>query len=189
MLLQVGHTLDELSLIGARSSDTVHQLVVNPIVAMVFITGFLIFFILVILPRLIDDTLGIGSGLAIFIIGLSISSLPLVINALGMPVPFITKASPSKIPENLKLDNLESTSLTISWETAEAVLSAIRFGTSPQLLEQAAFSRDPLEKSTKHTITITKLQPDTSYFLELISGGERYNYQGQPIEIHTPPIQ
>jgi hypothetical protein len=185
MLLEIGQTINELSLVGAQSVETVHQFAINPWVAALMMVGFLFFFLLVILPRLVDNTLGIGPGLAIFVLGVMISSLPLVINALGLQVPLDIKAGPSKTPRQLHITQLQSTSFTLSWQTEEAVLSALRFGSSKDLLDQAAFNQDPLKKTTQHLVAATDLRPGTTYYIEVISGGQRYNYQGQPIEILT----
>jgi hypothetical protein len=188
MSLELSQVVVGLNTVGTQTESTAKHLAINPWVAIFMMVIFLLFFLLVILPRALNDILGIGSSLAILVAGIAISSLPLALNALQIPISTVTKADPGKLPRQVQLTNLQPASFTFNWETNEAVLSAIRYGTDPQLLDQAAFNIEPLEKTTQHQVVVIGLEPDTTYFVEIISGGFRYQLENQPLEIHTPAV-
>ena len=101
-----------------------------------------------------------------------------------------TQAQPSIIPQEVKITNLTSSSLTVSWVTAEKAQGFIVFG-EEKALEQTAFDeRDKegnFEKYLTHHIQIKNLKPDLTYYFKIISQGKNFDQNGFPYEARTAP--
>ena len=77
-----------------------------------------------------------------------------------------------------QISNQSDNSITISWVTDTAVEASIEYGDTVALGNTAYDVRGQAASSTTHYITITDLNPDTVYYFDLISGGERDDNNG-----------
>lgn len=105
-------------------------------------------------------------------------------------VPFISRASTSDTPQNIRISNIFPTSFTISYTTPEAVLGSITYGLTEKM--ENTVSDDPEENNpilpkTLHMITVKNLNPQTQYFFSIISGETTYLDNGKPFAITTAP--
>lgn len=106
-------------------------------------------------------------GLGIIIAGIS-SGVFLVIRDQG----FFTKASPSLVPQNITITNIEDTQVTISWQTSSETVSFITFGINNPQEQTVLDDRDTQtpNKRSLHYVTIKNLLPDSPYLFKIISG-------------------
>ena len=74
--------------------------------------------------------------------------------------------------------NQSDNSITISWVTDTAVEASIEYGDTVALGNTAYDVRGQATSSTTHYINIPGLNPDTMYYFDLISGGERDDNSG-----------
>lgn len=102
-----------------------------------------------------------------------------------------TGAQPSIIPQEMKITNLATNGLTISWVTGEKTTGFIAFGEEELLRETAHDERDQEEKLDKyftHHISLKNLKPDTTYYFKIISEGKTFDQAGFPYEVRTAPV-
>ncbi len=106
------------------------------------------------------------------------------------PTLFI-KASPSLMPNQLKVTNITDTSLAISWVTEQATSGFIKYGTDNNLTFTATDDRDQLSGKTgeffTHHVTLKNLKPTTNYLFKIGSGNKLFDNNGQPYQITTAP--
>jgi hypothetical protein len=102
---------------------------------------------------------------------------------------FFKKDQP--VPQNINLSNLTPTSISISFDTPQAVETQIIYSTDKNLLsnpQEAADDRD--SRSTGrlfHFSTLQNLVPNTQYFFKLKVSGN--SYPDQPLSFSTPKDQ
>lgn len=106
--------------------------------------------------------------------------------------PLIGRASPTNVPQNIRVSNITSTSATISYITTQEVQGVVSYGETPTLGQTATDDRaqnDPSQPFTVHHITLKNLKPDTTYYYSITSGSETFLNNSVPFEIKTgPPI-
>lgn len=85
---------------------------------------------------------------------------------------FLSQASPNLAPQNVTLTNIDEQSLTISWQTSEALASFVTFGQGSPSEQTALDDRDAITPKPRliHYVTIKNLQPKTTYLLKIVSG-------------------
>lgn len=92
-----------------------------------------------------------------------------------------SKAAVSTQPKNINVVNLNSTSASIYWQTDEATTGFIQAGIISQ---NKIVYRDDRDISSPqphklHFVSLTNLQPNTSYSYQIYSGPETYPTSGQ----------
>lgn len=73
----------------------------------------------------------------------------------------------------------------ISWTTQEEVISLILYGTGPTSLDK---TQTELSSAKTHRITLTNLDPDTTYYYKIQVGQEIFDESGQPWTFSTPEM-
>ena len=101
---------------------------------------------------------------------------------------FFLKASPTLTPNQIKITNINDTSLTVSWITDDKTSGFVKYGTdSTSLNLTAADDRDQLSNKTgnfnNHHITLKNLKPSAAYFFKIGSGGKIFDSDGQPYQV------
>lgn len=105
---------------------------------------------------------------------------------------FITKASPTNIPKNVKITNVTDSSFTVSYTTDDQVIGSVNFGEDTKLGQVTRDDRD--QKSGEftlvklHNITIRNLKPKTNYFFTITSGENTFSNNDQPYQISTASL-
>jgi len=121
------------------------------------------------------------SSIFIGLVGLLVS-LVLVVKPVIFP-----QASANNQPQAVRLSNFSENSVTVSWVTDEAVLASVSYADNNQLQSpQVAFDdRGKSIFSKLHHITLKNLKPAATYYFQLTSGKQEFNYQGQPYSAST----
>lgn len=102
-----------------------------------------------------------------------------------------TQASPDQTPSDVKITNINDSSLTVSWITTQAVSGTINFGETPSLGSIIPDDRDQISGTTSqfptHYITLRYLKPGTQYYFKIISGNKTYDHDGEAYIVTTAP--
>lgn len=91
-------------------------------------------------------------------------------------------ASGENSPKNVRITNLTATSLTISWTTDKSTVGYVKYGSSSPT--EVAHPTDE-SASFIHSITISNLNPQTSYSIIINNNGDDYNNNDLPWQATT----
>jgi len=141
---------------------------------------------ILILPRYLNKMLNIGPVLGVLAFIAMALALPYAIKVTLSPTNTPSRASSDIQPSNINVELTGPEEVVITWQTNVPVLGAIRYGTTADNLEMAAFALDPLEKKINHETPIANLQPNTTYYYHIISGDQKFGDNGQPLQFTTP---
>ncbi len=85
--------------------------------------------------------------------------------------------------------NITDTGFTILWISNKKEQGYINYGTSKtSLTNQGSDERDGITNKGSyyvHSISITRLQPETEYYFEIVSGDSKYNNSGKKYSLKT----
>ncbi|MBI4092434.1 MAG: fibronectin type III domain-containing protein [Candidatus Kerfeldbacteria bacterium] len=87
--------------------------------------------------------------------------------AVSTDLSFTTLATPMTVITNVQVAVLSSTSVIVTWTTNEPATSKVRYGPTTDYGSEAS----DLNLATSHSLTITGLEPNTTYHYEVISTG------------------
>lgn len=91
-------------------------------------------------------------------------------------------------PEDLTVTNLRNDRASVIWFTAAAETGQIRYDRDLTLDFAAADDRGGSAQVKAHHVTLTGLFPQTTYYYEIVSGGETYRNNGGPYSFTTGPL-
>jgi hypothetical protein len=104
---------------------------------------------------------------------------------------FFLKASPDTTPNQIRITNVNTTSLNISWITEKETGGFVRFGETESLDQTYVDDRDQESGQTgayqTHYVTIRNLKVGTNYFFKISSDGTTFDNSGKPYEVTTAP--
>lgn len=130
--------------------------------------------------------------LIVLIIGLILG-----IYLVAQKTELFSRAVISNAPSEVKISNISDNSFTASWITQRPAIGFVSFGPGESLGSTAVDDRDnsgPQARTTHH-VTVKNLEPATTYFFIINSGGEIYKNQGKfftqttaPTTADTPPL-
>lgn len=101
------------------------------------------------------------------------------------------QAQPSFVPREVKITNLSSGGVTISWMTAEKTQGFVNFGEEEPLEKNAFDERDEERKLNKyftHHVNVKNLKPASTYYFKIISKSKSFDQNGLPYEVRTAPL-
>lgn len=96
-------------------------------------------------------------------------------------------------PKNVRITNVADNKFTVSWTTTESTQGAVEWGEVGQKLNKMGVDdRDSAGSSGKyltHHVTVSELQPETSYAFRILSGEQktRFDNNGAPYSLTTGP--
>lgn len=124
-------------------------------------------------------------GLGFLVIGLALGVFFVTRNQLLI---FKTQAAPEAVPEKITVANLSANSVSIFWQTKEAVTGFIQAGTSNSLGLTFRDDRDTgvPKPHILHFVNLTNLQPDTTYYYKINSESNIYP-NNTPLTFKTAP--
>ncbi len=109
--------------------------------------------------------------------------------AVNHTVFFITQASPTYTPEEIRVTNLTDTSFTISYVTQDSVLGTLTYDTTPTGNKVALDDRDQQSGTPQpyltHHITVKNLSPDTTYYYSILSSNKTFLDKDKPFSVKT----
>lgn len=95
------------------------------------------------------------------------------------------EAEAETTPKNLKISQLSSNSFTVEWTTEAEFLGYIKYGPSP---EETNFIGQDIKGNSRfieHTIIISNLEPNTTYYYVVVSEQDTYQKNGETFEVTT----
>lgn len=116
-----------------------------------------------------------GGILAIVVVGV-------VVWQMGAIRTFFGEATGGAKPQGVRVANINANSATISWQTAEAVVGQVEYGTTPGSFLLRATETSP---TTNHNVTLSPLLPETIYYFRIRVEEEIYDDNGAPYSFTT----
>ncbi|MCX6704996.1 MAG: fibronectin type III domain-containing protein [Candidatus Woesebacteria bacterium] len=104
---------------------------------------------------------------------------------LRMSQVFRIGANATAVPKDVRTGNLSDTSATISWITESATSDFIGWGETQGSLNKVEKESDTDQKFFTHSITLTGLKADTTYFYKINSEGTNFDNNGVPWQFTT----
>ncbi|QLG69836.1 MAG: hypothetical protein CH104c_0605 [Candidatus Woesebacteria bacterium] len=98
---------------------------------------------------------------------------------------FLPSAKSQNIPKDVKISNITDSSFTITWLTQDKADGFVVWGKSKSLGQTT--NEETKAKGYTHSATITNLEPETTYYFKINSGGDLYDNDGSPWETKTAP--
>lgn len=95
-----------------------------------------------------------------------------------------TQASPKNEPEQVRLSEVTSQSATITWTTASPAYGFISYGETMSLGKTS----QEAEKVAEHSVTLSGLTPETTYYYKIGVGEDLFDDQGIPYSFTTPSL-
>ncbi len=111
-------------------------------------------------------SIGIGVVLGIIIVFLAFTMLQSV----------FTRAADVK-PQDVVVSEIAQNSAKVTWTTGQEVQSVIEYGTSPTALN---FFAPEGQKIKQHSVDLTLLSENTTYYLDVRVGDQKYDNGGIP---------
>lgn len=116
-----------------------------------------------------------------------LSAVPLGLKTLDQPAQYRSLADVPSPPTQVTVSQPTRSALTLNWHSARPDLGAIRLAGDSQLAHAWVVNEPVSTPLTDHSVTISNLQPKTTYYLLVLSGSDWYGNQGQPIQVTTLP--
>jgi hypothetical protein len=85
-------------------------------------------------------------------------------------------------PRDVVVSNIEKNSVKASWATGVDTQGVIEYGTTPTALN---FFAPEAEKGKTHTLDLTLLSPNTTYYFDIRVGDKKYDNGGVPWTFST----
>lgn len=85
-------------------------------------------------------------------------------------------------PRDVIISEIMANSSKVSWATGQAAQAVIEYGTSPTSLN---FFAPETKKTTDHTVDLTLLSPETTYYFQIRVGDKTYDNGGVPWSFTT----
>jgi len=125
-------------------------------------------------------------GLAVLIIGVTAG-----VYLIRQAPNWFLRASPQTTPKEVKTTNISDTGFSVSWITDSETSGLINYGINNDISFTADDDRiqmsGGLGSFLTHHVTLKELQPSTTYYFKINSGGTTYDNNGQPYQITTGP--
>lgn len=121
-----------------------------------------------------------------FKVALLVGSIPIGLSLLATQTGLVTKADANPQPRNLQITTQPSNQIVISWRTPSKTIGGFRLSTNSDMttILQTQTSDQP---SLTHQFTLENLDPDNTYYLEVLSNNQWYHHQDTPILLNPPP--
>lgn len=99
---------------------------------------------------------------------------------------FKTPAEPEETPQQVRITNISNDSFTLSWVTSRATPGFVSYGKSISSLDLVAQQGTLLPNtSLVHSVLVSNLTQNTTYFFKIGSGDNIFDNSGQPYQITT----
>jgi len=95
------------------------------------------------------------------------------------------EAEAKTTPTNIRITKLSEDSFTLEWETEAEFAGYIFYGPSPETMTLLGQDKKGNSKFKKHTVVVTKLEPNTTYYYIVVSENDKYQSEGKPFEVKT----
>ncbi|OGV96010.1 hypothetical protein A2W24_03010 [Microgenomates group bacterium RBG_16_45_19] len=139
-----------------------------------------------IIGLLLTHTKNINKLLVVISIAFLTSLVPVSLNLVNQQASLVTKAGAGDVPTQVLVDQVTPTGFDVSWQTDNPSVGAIRLREPGQPPEYNRIIAEDQETGIyTHIIRVTDLRAATTYAFEVLSGGNWYNDQGQPLLVTT----
>lgn len=119
---------------------------------------------------------------ATLVLVLFAASIPSVLKYVQTGSRQQTNATLSPIPRNIVIAQASASSVSVSWTTEKVSIGAVRFAATPlSLYTTTIVVADGGKLVSTHNAILNKLQNGKTYGVEILSGTEWFNTNGDPV--------
>lgn len=101
----------------------------------------------------------------------------------------ISRVSTNVGPESVKVTNLTDSGFTVLWISEKKEIGSVKYGISAENLSNTAYDQrdgiSPKGSFYLHSVKVDRLQPETKYYFEIISGDDTYNNNERKYPVTT----
>jgi hypothetical protein len=146
------------------------------------------FFAIGIAILVITQVSNLKKALTILSLILMTSAVPISVVIMNQQTRIESNAGPDYVPKNVIITQVNSSGFSVMWDTDRPGTGVVRIRSKPETTDfNRIFSEPEGGDIYKHIIKIQDLEPNQTYYLEILSGGIWYDNQHQPLKIVTPP--
>lgn len=136
-------------------------------------------------PGLLNKRIPTLLGILILIGGL-VAGVILVNSRQGIE----SQAGPTESPKNIRITNRGSTTFSVSWTTDIPLTGLVKYAEDPtKIITPAGDARDQISGTsqgyTNHSVNITGLGANKTYYFLIVSGSGTYDDNGKPFQMRT----
>ena len=116
------------------------------------------------------------------------SALPISLYIINQQTRTSSQAVSLTPPKNVTVNQVNSTSFTVRWETDSPEIGVLRLRQTPENSPLNRIVSEPEGTDIyTHSLRPNNLTPNTVYYFEILSHGIWYDHAGQPLMITTLP--
>jgi hypothetical protein len=147
---------------------------------------FIVIMLLGIVGLLITHTRNLNKIILVMSVAFLTSLVPVSLSLMNQQASISSQAGALSIPKNVIVDQVTYSSFNVSWQTDNPTAGAVRLREKSQTSEfNQVISEDKKTNIYTHILNLKGLKPHTIYVFEILSEGEWYNQQGQPLTVTT----
>jgi hypothetical protein len=181
------HYLEIAALDPSQSSSNIPAAAQNPQFYVTWpILAFIVFFIFAFSYFIHRKMKDVQSLLMVFGFAFLMATIPIAMQSTKQSTQTGIQASPDTIPQNIVVQNLNSTGFEFSFQTQTPTAAAIRITAQNDSQDQPRVITNN-DVSQTHLFITQNLKPDTTYYIEVLSDTTWFTHNGKPIIITTPP--
>jgi len=114
------------------------------------------------------------------------TTIPFSVNLAIRPTELSSLAGPTSTPKNVIVSVVSDTTLSVTWETDNPGLGAVRLRETPGVSPLTRIITESGSGSVyRHYLEIPNLKSNTTYYLDILSDAIWYDNNGQPLSITT----
>lgn len=135
----------------------------------------------------VTKTQDVNKILTLLFLALMTSAIPFGLQLAGQKTRIESKAGTTVVPRNLIIEAVTVKGFKVSWDTDSLTAGSVALRTSKEAgLTSQVFSEPEGTKSFHHMIEVNQVKPETDYFMEILSGSQWFNMNGDPIVVKIP---
>ncbi len=117
------------------------------------------------------------------VVALFAAAIPAMLTAINSGVNVPTQAAPGETPRNVRISYPQEGTAVIEWDTEKEQIGMVRYGRTLTDPASVSLAGSPVERSTHHVATLTNLEKDQKYEVQVFSGRQWYSAPDSPIVI------
>lgn len=169
--------------VPAGIENTPLSLLFSPLIILGSIVLFFVVFLGILFIQVMHKSFDYKKAVASLVVAFVIASIPISLKTALEVTSLQTRAGPDDIPRNISITQVSATSAVVQWETKVEKLGTIKYGLRPLVSNQSeiVIANDG-RSTTLHRALLKNLEPGQEYELEILSGKNWYDDNGQPIQ-------
>ena len=150
-------------------------------VQLILVAGLILIGIVILLAIKLRD---FNKIMMILLIIFVTTALPLSVVIMNRQTRLESLAGPEATPKRVQVTQVKNTGFSLLWETDKATVGVIRIRKASDPVNFSRIIQEPEGGEIyKHLLVISNLEPQTTYYFEILSDGVWYDDHGQPLSV------